>query len=89
MNTPADEVPAQPKPARGSARLVAAGILLSRIAGFAREAVFANYFATSAYADVFRSALRMPNVLQNLLGEGTLSASFIPVYARLLEQGRK
>ena len=31
----------------------------------------------------------MPNVLQNLLGEGTLSASFIPVYARLLEQGRK
>jgi putative peptidoglycan lipid II flippase len=89
VSTPADAVPARPKPAGGSARLVAAGILLSRIAGFAREAVFANYFATSAYADVFRSALRMPNVLQNLLGEGTLSASFIPVYARLLEQGRK
>jgi putative peptidoglycan lipid II flippase len=31
----------------------------------------------------------MPNVLQNLLGEGTLSASFIPVYAELIEQGRK
>jgi putative peptidoglycan lipid II flippase len=63
--------------------------LLSRIAGLLRDAVFASYFATSAYADVFRAALRMPNVLQNLLGEGTLSASFIPVYARLLEQGRK
>jgi len=73
----------------GSARLVAAGILASRIAGLVRDAVFASYFATSAFADVFRLALRMPNVLQNLLGEGTLSASFIPVYARLLEQDRK
>jgi putative peptidoglycan lipid II flippase len=54
-----------------------------------RDAVFASYFATSAFADVFRLALRMPNVLQNLLGEGTLSASFIPVYARLLEQNRR
>src|SRR5262245_13407511 len=39
-------------------------------------------------ADVFRFGLRLPNVLQNLLGEGTLSASFIPVYSELLEQGR-
>jgi putative peptidoglycan lipid II flippase len=30
----------------------------------------------------------MPNVLQNLLGEGTLSASFIPIYSELLEQSR-
>jgi putative peptidoglycan lipid II flippase len=30
----------------------------------------------------------MPNVLQNLLGEGTLSASFIPVYSELLGRGR-
>jgi putative peptidoglycan lipid II flippase len=70
-----------------SAQLVAAGILLSRIAGFARDIVFAKYFGTSDAASAFRSALRMPNVLQNLLGEGTLSASFIPVYARLLEKG--
>ncbi len=31
----------------------------------------------------------MPNVIQNLLGEGTLSASMIPVYAELLEEGRE
>jgi len=68
---------------------VAAGILLSRIAGLLRERVFAQYFGTTLYADVFRAGLRMPNVLQNLLGEGTLSASFIPVYSELLEQGRK
>lgn len=68
---------------------VAGGILLSRIAGLVRERVFAQFFGTSLYADVFRAGLRMPNVLQNLLGEGTLSASFIPVYAELLEKGEK
>jgi putative peptidoglycan lipid II flippase len=71
-----------------SAQLVAAGILLSRIAGLLRDIVFARYLGTSDYASAFRGALRMPNVLQNLLGEGTLSASFIPVYSRLLEEGR-
>ena len=74
---------------RLAAVLVALGILLSRITGLIRERVFAHYFGTSLHADVFRAALRMPNVLQNLLGEGTLSASFIPVYAELLEQNRR
>ena len=73
---------------RWSAAMVAAGILLSRLAGLVRERVLAHYFGTSMFADVFRAALRMPNVLQNLLGEGTLSASFIPVYSELLEQKR-
>lgn len=69
--------------------MVASGILLSRMSGLVRERVFAQFFGTSLYADVFRAGLRMPNVLQNLLGEGTLSASFIPVYAELLEEGRE
>ena len=72
-----------------SAHLVAAGILLSRTAGFIRQAVFSNYFGAGAAADAFNAALRMPNVLQNLLGEGVLSASFIPVYSDLIERGRK
>ena len=38
-------------------------------------------------ADAFLAAFRLPNVLQNLLGEGSLSASFIPVYSRLLASG--
>ena len=70
-----------------SARLVGAGILLSRIAGFVRDIIFAKYLGNSGYASAFKGALRMPNVLQNLLGEGTLSASFIPVYSKLLEKG--
>jgi putative peptidoglycan lipid II flippase len=74
---------------RRGANLVAAGILLSRFAGLIRENVFARFFGVSLYTDAFRAALRMPNALQNLLGEGTLSASFIPVYSELLEQGRR
>ena len=69
--------------------LVAIGILLSRVAGLVRESVFAHFFGVTMFADVFRAGLRMPNALQNLLGEGTLSASFIPVYSELLEQGRE
>lgn len=64
------------------------GIFLSRISGLVREVVFARFFGTGPVADVWRAALRTPNVIQNLLGEGTLSASFIPVYAEFLEQGR-
>jgi len=73
--------------AGGSAILVAAGIFLSRIAGLIRERVFAHYFGNSDAADVFRAAVRIPNFLQNLFGEGVLSASFIPVYARLRALG--
>jgi len=65
---------------------VAAGILVTRILGYVRERVFAYYFGNSTTADAFRAALRIPNVIRNLLGEGTLSASFIPVYAAF--QGR-
>jgi putative peptidoglycan lipid II flippase len=66
-----------------SATLVASGIFLSRIAGLIRERVFAHYFGNSDAADAFKAAMRIPNFLQNLLGEGVLSASFIPVYAKL------
>lgn len=72
---------------RASAR-VALGILSSRLAGLVRERVFAHFFGASPFADAWRAALRMPNVLQNLLGEGTLSAAFIPIYSELLEEKR-
>ncbi len=68
------------------AMLVAAGILLSRLVGLVRQRVFSHYFGLSDAADVFSAAFRSPNFLQNLFGEGVLSASFIPVYARLLAE---
>lgn len=71
-----------------NALLVAAGILASRLAGLVRLRVFAHYFGLqSAAADAFNAAFRIPNLLQNLFGEGALSASFIPVYARLISEG--
>lgn len=73
---------------RASAR-VTAGILASRLSGLVRERIFAYFFGASPTADAWKAALRLPNVLQNLLGEGTLSASFIPIYAELLEEGRE
>ncbi|GIW51081.1 MAG: hypothetical protein KatS3mg081_0436 [Gemmatimonadales bacterium] len=68
---------------------VAAGIVVARLLGFIRERVFAHYFGNSPAADAFRAALKIPNVIRNLLGEGTLAASFVPVYAALLERGEK
>jgi putative peptidoglycan lipid II flippase len=70
--------------------LVAAGIMISRVAGFVRMRAFAHYFGLrSDAADAFNAAFRMPNLLQALLGEGALSASFIPVYASLLARGER
>jgi putative peptidoglycan lipid II flippase len=70
-----------------NAFLVAAGIFFSRIIGLVRERLFAYYFGNSSAADAFKAALKIPNLLQNLFGEGALSASFIPVYARILATG--
>jgi putative peptidoglycan lipid II flippase len=80
-----------PAPRTGrSAALVALGIFCSRIAGLVRQRVFAHYFGLqSDAADAFMAAFRIPNFLQNLFGEGALSASFIPVYATLLARGER
>ncbi len=68
---------------------VAAGIIVSRLLGFVRQAVFARFFGASPAAGAFLAALRIPNAIRNLLGEGTLSASFIPVYAGMLARGEE
>jgi putative peptidoglycan lipid II flippase len=70
-----------------SAFLVGAGILISRIVGLVRQRIFAHYFGRSGAGDAFSAAFRIPNFLQNVFGEGALSASLIPVYAKLLAQG--
>ena len=84
-------MPSKPSPSSSrSAALVAAGILLSRITGLARIALFSHFFAVQSDAgDAFNAAFRIPNLLQNLFGEGALSASFIPVYAGLLARDRE
>jgi putative peptidoglycan lipid II flippase len=79
-----------PAPRTGrSAFLVALGILCSRITGLIRQRVIAHYFGLELEADAWSAAFRIPNFLQNLFGEGALSASFIPVYARLVSRGER
>src|SRR4051812_1352782 len=91
---PPAEIPAAPKPAavassaaRGSL-MVTAGIILSRLFGLIRQKLTAHYFGEGDVADAIAAAFRIGNITQNLLGEGTLSASFIPIYARLRAAGR-
>jgi len=72
------------------ALLVGAGIFVSRLTGLIRQRVFSHYFGLrNDAADAFTAAFRIPNFLQNLFGEGALSASFIPVYAALLARGER
>jgi putative peptidoglycan lipid II flippase len=78
-----------PPQRRSGALRVGAGILMSRLAGLAREQVVAFFFGVGPHADALTAALRVPNALQNLLGEGALSAAFIPIYSRLVEEGRR
>lgn len=70
--------------------LVGAGILISRIIGVLRQRIFAYYFGgISVEGDAFAAAFRIPNFLQNVFGEGALSASLIPVYAGLIAKNDK
>jgi putative peptidoglycan lipid II flippase len=71
-----------------SAALIGAGIIVSKLFGLARERVVAHYFGLTVFADAIAAAFLVGNIAQNLLGEGTLSASFIPVYAKLRAGGR-
>jgi putative peptidoglycan lipid II flippase len=74
---------------KGAAFLVGSGILLSRLAGLIRQTMMARYLGAGLAADAFNAAFRIPNLLQNLFGEGVLSASFIPEYAGLLGRGEE
>ncbi len=67
-----------------SAFVVGAGILISRLVGLLRNTAFAYYFGSGAASDAYNAAFKIPNAVRNLLGEGTLSAAFVPVYSRLL-----
>jgi putative peptidoglycan lipid II flippase len=75
---------------RGSGRssaLIATGIFLSRLLGLLRQSLIAKFLGAGWVSDAFNGAFKITNFLQNLFGEGALSASFIPVYAQALERG--
>lgn len=71
------------------AALIGAGILLSRVIGLLRNTLMARYLGAGMAADAFHAGFRIPNLLQNLFGDGALSAAFVPVYSSLLGRGEE
>lgn len=59
------------------------------MAGLIRSRATAHFLGSSDAADALAAAFRIPNLLQNLFGEGALSASFIPAYAALHQKDPK
>jgi len=74
---------------RSGPGVAAAGIGLSRFSGVARSVLVTNILGIGLIGDAFAAAQRVPNILQNLFGEGALSAAFVPEYSRLLESDPK
>ncbi len=68
---------------------VAAGIMLSRVFGLVRERFLTHFLGSGLEADALRAAIKIPNLLQNLLGEMAFSGAFIPVYSALDQHGYK
>ena len=73
--------------AAGPATAVGSGILLSRVTGLLRDVAVAAFLGTRFAADAYWAAIKIPNIIRNLLGEGTLSAAFVPVYSESLVAG--
>ncbi len=76
VTTPARTVEGQVTRALGS---IGAATLVSRVLGFARDMIVAQFFGAGLATDAFFVAFRIPNMLRRLLGEGALSTAVIPV----------
>jgi putative peptidoglycan lipid II flippase len=84
-----------PPPARPRRRLAlntaifAVATALSRIAGLGREVVQASFFNTSSAGSAFTIASQVPNLFSNLFSQAALGAAFVPIFAELLQAGKK
>src|SRR6185437_6947916 len=73
-----------------SSGALAGATLASRILGLARDTVYSNFMGTTAVASAFMLAFQVPNLFRRLLGEGALSAAFIPIFKRKeINEGEK
>ncbi|MCX7982370.1 MAG: murein biosynthesis integral membrane protein MurJ [Syntrophales bacterium] len=68
-----------------AAGVVGFATLLSRIFGFLRDMVVAAYFGAGLKTDAFFVAFRIPNLLRRLIGEGSLTVSFVPVFTEYIK----
>jgi len=67
-----------------AAGVVGIATLVSRVMGYLRDMVMSWAFGTTIAADAFYVAYRIPNLLRELLAEGSMSAAFIPVFTETL-----
>src|ERR1700687_1773718 len=63
-----------------SSGAMAAATLTSRILGMVREMVYAAFMGNTWVASAFKLAFQIPNLFRRLLGEGALTAAFIPIF---------
>src|SRR5947207_2649403 len=63
-----------------SSGALASATLTSRILGMVREIVYARFMGDGVVASAFKLAFQIPNLFRRLLGEGALSAAFIPIF---------
>ena len=63
-----------------SSGAMAAATLLSRVLGMVREIVYARFMGDGWVAGAFQFAFTIPNLFRRLLGEGALTAAFIPIF---------
>ena len=66
--------------------VVASATVASRVLGLVRESYIAAVFGTGALSSAFVSAFTLPNLFRRLLGEGALTAAFVPTMSHELEQ---
>lgn len=69
--------------------LVTIGISVSRVLGYFRDMIAARFFGATMFSDSFYAAYRIPNLFRRMLGEGALSASFVPVLNDYLQKETK
>lgn len=91
-NAPAAAPEPGPKPVRKAGLLRSTSVfsamtLLSRIAGFARDALQSRLFGSSAAMDAFVIAYRIPNYLRRIFAEGSMQMAFVPVLNEIRERG--
>ena len=72
-----------------AAGVVGIATMISRIFGFIRDMVVAAIFGASWIYDAFLIAFRIPNLLRRLIGEGSLTVSFVPVFTEYLRNKSK
>ena len=69
-----------------AAGIVGAATMVSRVFGLLRDTVIAAIFGANWMTDAFWVAFRSPNRLRRLLGEGSLTVSFVPVFTEYLQK---